>query len=184
MESIAITYQPLCEVRFSHQYLTGSLAGLPVQEWITFYPDEDTTGKLRNKRLLIRPYPSGLRIAAEVKAPAEPLGALNGTRLRIGFSLNPNVAAHTKLDAHFTVGGAEGRYAFGNSIARLNGGTFPDISTNNKIAADPTEQNRVFGYLEIDILKGADPYDLLNNAGLIKYQKGGPAAKFDLLFEQ
>lgn len=184
MENIITTYQHLCELRFSHQHLSGPTAGLPVNEWMLFYPDEATSVKLRDKHLLIRPSPTGLSIAALVKAAGEPFGALNGTRLRIGFLLSANVAGHTKLDAHFIVGGSEGRYTFGNSVARLNGSTFPDISTPGKIPADPSEQQRLFGYIEIDILKGTDPYDLLDNAGKIRYQKGSSNSKFQLLFEK
>lgn len=184
MESITTAYQHLCEIRFSHQHLTGSLASLPAQEWLRFFPDDATSGKLRNKHLVIRPSLTGLRIAARIKADKEPLAELNGTRLRIGFALGPAVAGFTKLDAHFLVSGQEGRYTFGNSVSRLGGGTYPDISKENKIVADPTEQQRVFGYLEIDILKSADPYDLLDAAGKIKYQKGSPNSKFTLLFQK
>lgn len=184
MESIAVTYQHICEVRFSHQHLSGAIAGLPVADWLQFYPDAATQEKLRDKHLVIRPAAQGLRIAARVKADKEPLAALNGTRLRMGFSLLPVVAGHTKLPAHFLIAGREGRYAFGNSIARLNGSVFPSISKESQITADPTDQQRVFGFIEIDILKGADPYDLLDNTGKIKYSKGNPASKFQLLFEK
>jgi hypothetical protein len=184
MEVLTTTYQHLCEVQFTHQHLTGPVTGLPAGEWMVFYPDAPTQEKLRDKHLVIRPSTQGLRIATLVKADKEPFAALNGTRLRMGFSLLPIVAGHTKLNAHFLVSGVEGRYAFGNSIARLNGSTFPSISKENKITADPAEQHRVFGYLEIDILKGADPYDLLDNAGKIKYTKGNPDSKFILEFEK
>ncbi len=184
MESIVTAYQHLCEVRFRHQHLTGSTAALPVPEWLVFYPDEETNVRLHRKHLVIRPSATGFNIAARVKANKEPFAELNGTRLKIGFSLGPAVARHTKLAAHFLLGGKEGRYVFGNSVSRLAGSTFPDISKDDKIPADPTEPVRVFGYIEIDILKSTSPYDLLDATGKIKYAKGAPDSKFQLLFEK
>lgn len=184
MESISVAYQHICEIHFSHQYITATKPGLPVQEWLLFFTEADTVAQLNDKKLVIRPFDNGLRVAAVIKADKDPICDLRGTNIRIGFTFTPNVAAHTKLDAHFLLGNKEGRYVFGNGIAKLNGSVYPDISKQTAVVAAPTDSERLFGYMEINIIRGPGSYDLLDPAGKIKYQKGTPNSKFQLTFEQ
>lgn len=184
MENISVAYQHVCEIALSHQYVTAAQPSMPVAEWMQWYPDDDTLRQLDDKKLVVRPFNGGLRLATAVKADKDPVCDLSYTNIRIGFTFIPVVAAHTKLDAHFLVGTKEGRYVFGNAVAKANGSTYPDISKQTVTVAAPTDNERLFGYIEINIIRGPGNYDLLDPGGKLKYQKGAPNSKFTLLFEQ
>jgi hypothetical protein len=178
MESISVAYQHVCEVHISHKYLSGpNKPVVPVPDWLLFYVDDKTSKLLKDKKLVIRPFDDGFRIATIIKADKVPLVDLSDTKIRIGFTFIPSVAAHTKLDAHF-------RYVFGNTVAKLNGSVYPDISKQTTEVVDPTESERLFGYMDINIIRGPGSYDLLDNTGKLKYQKATPDSKFFLTFEQ
>ncbi|NML40161.1 hypothetical protein HHL17_23380 [Chitinophaga sp. G-6-1-13] len=184
MENITVAYQHVCEIALSHQYVTATQPALPATEWIQWYPDIATLQLLDDKKLTVRAFNGGLRLITAIKADKDPICDLSNTNIRIGFTFIPAVAAHTKLDAHFLVGNQEGRYVFGNAIAKANGSTYPDISQQTVTVAAPTDSERLFGYIEINIIRGPGNYDLLDTGGKLKYQKGTANSKFSLIFQQ
>ncbi|NIG53831.1 hypothetical protein [Chitinophaga sp. Cy-1792] len=188
MDDVAISYQQLLEINFIH---TGLPAGINTSEWIQLDIDTDTTQLLRDNKLLIRPSDTGWRLLTVAQPGNLPWCNIDGIHFSIGFFLSAAAAASQQLPAHFLMPplpdnttNLEGRYVFGNIIARDNGSVFPDISIPAKIYADYSVTRRYFGYLEIKISKGSTDFDILDSTGKIRFIKGQPPCKFQITFHK
>lgn len=144
METFALKYQQLCEVRILHHYFLDTpntlfddlpvaeqgqrLANYDARNWLDIQPDTDTSQTLHDYRLVFKKTPEGFRIMAQVTAPNQPIIKLDDLKLIFPFRFKNGASGYSALPINIIKNNHATTYIFGNELAANNSGAAPSLA--------------------------------------------------------